>query len=134
MPAKPKKRQNKPSTKKSSVSGTGINKGNKSEKQRTGGGASGAVRGFNKRARANQQKDPIQKEFSKFRHEIYKFGLEGLDKKDRIDARYELAIKLGAKPKSWIKPHKNLAERAAEKKQLKDSKPTTADNHHGKTG
>lgn len=53
-------------------------------------------------------KTSIEKDFDKFRHEIYKFGLSGLDKKDQLDARVELAIKLGAKPKSWIKPHQNL--------------------------
>lgn len=57
-----------------------------------------------------KNKTPLQKEFDTFRHEIYKLGLTGLDKKDQIDARYELAIKLGAKPKKWIKPNKGLGE------------------------
>ena len=51
-----------------------------------------------------------QAEFEKFRHEIYKLGLTGLEKKDQIDARVELAIKLGAKPKKWIKPVHKLGE------------------------
>lgn len=53
-------------------------------------------------------KSKTEKEFDSFRHEIYKFGLSGLDKKDQLDARVELAIKLGAKPKSWIKKHQTL--------------------------
>lgn len=53
-------------------------------------------------------KTSIEKDFDKFRHEIYKFGLTGLDKKEQLDARVELAIKLGAKPKKWIKPHTAL--------------------------
>lgn len=50
----------------------------------------------------------VKKDFNQFRHEIYKLGLTGLDKKDQIDARTELAIKLGAKSKSWVKPHIDL--------------------------
>lgn len=71
-------------------------------------------------------KTPIQKEFDKFRHEIYKLGLTGLDKKDQIDARYELAIKLGAKPKKWIKPNQGLGEDNNKQKQQKNRQ-----THHG---
>jgi hypothetical protein len=60
--------------------------------------------------RVNIDEMADQKEFSKIRHEVYKFGLQGLDKKDRVNARYEQAIKLGAKSKSWIEPHNNLGE------------------------
>lgn len=66
-----------------------------------------------------------QKDFSKIRHEVYKFGLEGLDKKDQVNARYEQAIKLGAKPKSWIKPHKNLGEQRQQQQQ-----ESQTDQHH----
>lgn len=54
------------------------------------------------------EKKPVVKDFDKFRHEVYKLGLTGLDKSDQLDARVELAIKLGAKPKSWIKKHQPL--------------------------
>lgn len=57
----------------------------------------------------NITKTPIEKNFDSFRHEIYKFGLTGLDKKEQLSARVELAIKLGAKPKRWIKPNYNLS-------------------------
>jgi len=63
-----------------------------------------------KRAAKLANKTPVQKEFDTFRHEIFKLGLTGLDKKTRVDARYELAIKLGAKPKKWIKPNSRLGE------------------------
>ena len=53
-----------------------------------------------------------QKAFSEIRHEVYKFGLQGFDKKVQVNARYEQAIKLGAKPKSWIKPHNNRGDLA----------------------
>lgn len=53
-------------------------------------------------------KSSTEQDFDKFRHEIYKFGLSGLDKKEQLDARVELAIKLGAKPKKWIKPNQGL--------------------------
>lgn len=70
-----------------------------------------------------------QKEFSKIRHEVYKFGLQGLDKKDQVSARYEQAIKLGAKSKSWIKPHKNLGEQREHQQRQKqlerNQKPQT---------
>lgn len=56
------------------------------------------------------QKNSTEKDFDKFRHEIYKFGLSGLDKKEQLDARVELAIKLGAKPKKWIKNCTGLGE------------------------
>lgn len=52
----------------------------------------------------NNMNENKKKEFDKFRHEVYKFGLSGLEKKEQINARYEQAIKLGAKPKKWIKP------------------------------
>ena len=126
MPSKPKKRQTKPTTK----------RGPKSD---AGGGPGAGPRTRSNKSLGVRVKDPIQKEFSKFRHEIYKFGLEGLDKKDRIDARYELAIKLGAKPKSWVKGHKNLAEKTAERelqaKKLKDNQDGKAGqtNQHIKT-
>lgn len=55
-------------------------------------------------------KSSVEKDFDKYRHEIYKFGLTGLDKKDQIDARVELAIKLGAKSKSWISKHQPLGQ------------------------
>lgn len=55
----------------------------------------------------NNMNDAKKKEFDKFRHEVYKLGLSGLEKKEQIDARYEQAIKLGAKPKKWIKPPNN---------------------------
>lgn len=61
-----------------------------------------------KRNLKNQNKSAVEKDFDKFRHEIFKLGLTGLDKKDQVDARVELAIKLGAKPKSWIKKHTPL--------------------------
>lgn len=61
-----------------------------------------------KTSKKTSNKTSIEKDFDKFRHEIYKFGLSGLDKKEQLDARVELAIKLGAKPKSWIKPHQGL--------------------------
>lgn len=72
-------------------------------------------------------KAPIEKEFDTFRHEIYKFGLSGLDKKEQLDARVELAIKLGAKEKKWIKPNLNIADFKKQK-----SQPTTT-THHGET-
>ena len=53
-------------------------------------------------------KTKTEKEFDSFRHEIYKLGLSEFDKRDRLDARVELAIKLGAKPKSWTKKHQTL--------------------------
>ena len=109
MPSKANKRQTRPATKRRKVVSSG-----------------GVVK---KNSSKSAVKDPRQQEFSKFRHEIYKLGLEGFDKKDRIDARYELAIKLGAKPKSWLKPHKNLAEKTIENKQQKQK-----DNHNGKVG
>lgn len=69
-------------------------------------------------------KSNTEKEFDQFRHEIYKFGLSGLNKKDQVDARIELAIKLGARPKKWIKPiHKLGAEaKEAQDKLAKQSK------------
>lgn len=81
----------------------------------------------NQKRKNNVGKTPLQKEFDKFRHEIYKFGLTGFDKKEQIDARYELAIKLGAKPKRWIKPNKGLGE---------DNKPKQPKQklHDGATG
>lgn len=63
-----------------------------------------------KRPTKDSKKTSVERDFDKFRHEIYKFGLSGLDKKDQVDARVELAIKLGAKPKKWIKPIKNRGE------------------------
>lgn len=54
------------------------------------------------------RKNIVEKDFDKFRHDIYKLGLSGLDKGKQLDARVELAIKLGAKPKSWIKKHQPL--------------------------
>lgn len=80
-----------------------------------------------------KKKDPAQKDFDTFRHEIFKLGLTGLDKKSRIDARYELAIKLGAKPKKWIKPIRNLGE---ESKQLniKDLQEQSTRRDYGKIG
>lgn len=56
-----------------------------------------------KKTTSTSQKTSIEKDFDKFRHEIYKFGLSGLDKKEQLDARVELAIKLGAQPKKWIR-------------------------------
>lgn len=46
-------------------------------------------------------------DFDNFRHEVYKFGLSGFERKDQLDARAELAIKLGAKPKKWLKINKS---------------------------
>lgn len=70
-------------------------------------------------------KSSTEQDFDKFRHEIYKFGLSGLDKKEQLDARVELAIKLGAKPKKWIKP--NLGLGADSKK--KNGASREADKH-----
>lgn len=82
----------------------------------------------NKKKKTN--KTSIEKDFDKFRHEIYKFGLSGLDKKEQLDARVELAIKLGAKPKKWIKKNTGLsAESRKEKKQQQDGKTREADKH-----
>lgn len=67
----------------------------------------------------------VEKDFDQFRHEVYKFGLTGLDKKDQVDARVELALKLGAKSKSWINPHKDLATLNKEKNNQ---------NKHGASG
>lgn len=69
----------------------------------------------------------VDKDFNQFRHEIYKLGLSGLDKKDQVDARIELAIKLGAKPKTWIKPHTDLGSLASRK--VNDGAPREADKH-----
>lgn len=60
----------------------------------------------NKKKKSN--KTSVEQDFDKFRHEIYKFGLSELDKKDQVDARVQLAIKLGAKPKKWINKHTGL--------------------------
>lgn len=70
-------------------------------------------------------KTSTQKDFDIFRHEIYKLGLTGLDKKDRLDARVELAIKLGAKSKPWINPSAGLG--ADSKRQ--DGKAGKGDQH-----
>lgn len=75
---------------------------------------------------------PAQKEFETFRHDIYKLGLTGLEKKDRVDARYELAIKLGAKPKKWIKPMRKLGEASAELKRKETEQKQQRE--HGKAG
>lgn len=74
----------------------------------------------NKKKKSN--KTSIEKDFDKFRHEIYKFGLTGLEKKEQLDARVELAIKLGAKPKKWIKPNTGLG---ADNKQKQSSQTKT---------
>lgn len=71
-------------------------------------------------------KGSIEKDFDKLRHEIYKFGLTGLDKKDQLDARVELAIKLGAKPKSWVKKHQNLG--GTSEKSIKEEKKSAQTN------
>ena len=90
-----------------------------------------------KRANKLNSKTPVQKEFDSFRHEIYKLGLTGLDKKERVDARYELAIKLGAKEKKWIKPNRGLGQESAElnrkeleEEQERDRKSTRLNSSH----
>lgn len=70
-----------------------------------------------------------QKAFSQIRHEVYKFGLQGFDKKVQVNARYEQAIKLGAKPKSWIRPHTNKAEQGQLERTRHQDKQSD-DNHH----
>lgn len=83
-------------------------------------------------------KTSVQKDFDKFRHEIYKLGLSTFDKKDQLDARVELAIKLGARAKSWAKPNKNLSKDNREASTTSSSSTTdsklkqTTSTHHGK--
>lgn len=83
-------------------------------------------------------KTSIEKDFDQFRHEIYKLGLSGLDKKDQLDARVELAIKLGAQPKKWIRKHTNLGSDSVDKKKKKEEEAINTNltlsnkKHHGK--
>lgn len=88
------------------------------------------VRSKNNNKKKKNNKTSIEKEFDKFRHDIYKFGLSGLDKKDQLDARVELAIKLGAKPKKWIKPNTGLG---SDNKKVKDKSIGIQDGKIGKT-
>lgn len=81
-------------------------------------------RHIHKKKTTTSQKTSIEKDFDKFRHEIYKFGLSGLDKKEQLDARVELAIKLGAQPKKWAT---NCTGLGGDKKQ-------TIKKQNGKTG
>lgn len=74
-----------------------------------------AVKNIGKKNKQNN-KSSGEKDFDKIRHEIYKFGLSGLDKKEQLDARVELAIKLGAKPKKWAKIDADLSSEGKEKR------------------
>lgn len=51
--------------------------------------------------RNKNHKSKQEQDFDKIRHEVFKLGLSGFEKKTRVSARVELAIKLGAKPKKW---------------------------------
>lgn len=84
-----------------------------------------------RRKDVKNNKTPIEEDFETFRHEIYKFGLSGLDKKEQLDARVELAIKLGAKEKKWIKPNLNISDFQKQKSQTTTTTPKT---YHGETG
>lgn len=60
---------------------------------------------MNKKNKDNKQKKKDDElDMNKLRHEVFKFGLKGFDNKTHKEARIELAIKLGAKPKGWARP------------------------------
>ena len=69
----------------------------------------------------NQSKDDdsdIEKAFNKAKHEVFRFGMDGFDKRKKQETRIALLVSLGAKPPK--NKNKNYKEFQVERKQLKE--------------
>lgn len=57
----------------------------------------GQVIKIQKKEEESADKDPQEFDFRKARHDVFKFGVSGLDTNSKLDAKVALAVKLGAR-------------------------------------
>ncbi|XP_055546960.1 uncharacterized protein C1orf131 [Wyeomyia smithii] len=71
-----------------------------------------------RRRKPKQQKDPRLFDISQARKEVINFGISGLDRETKHEAKVALAIKLGAKPpKKMYRNYKEILEERKREKQ-----------------